>query len=175
MSRNQISVALMLALLLQAGVLLGEYLGALYPLWQGEEIRLQTRPVDPRSLFRGNYARLRYEISELPVAAFTEERPRLRPGEPVYVTLTRDKQGIGRFSAVSLQKPDSGLFLRGRVDDGRRTGGAEVAVRYGIEAWFAPKEKALQLERELRSGAVAVIRVSSSGRAALQQLEMASR
>ncbi|MCB1758388.1 MAG: GDYXXLXY domain-containing protein [Gammaproteobacteria bacterium] len=175
MKRTRIAAALLAALLLQAGVLLGEYLVAVYPLWQGEEIRLQTRPVDPRSLFRGNYARLRYDISELPVAAFGPDRPRLRPGELVYVTLKPDLNGIARFAAVSLRKPDQGLFLRGRVSGERRPAGANVHVRFGIEAWFAPQERALQLERELRAGAVAVIRVGSGGRAALERLELASR
>ena len=44
-------------------------------------------------------------------------------------------------------------------------------VTYGIEALFAPKEKALQLERELRDSAVAVLKVAPNGRAALVTVE----
>ncbi|MBT3870270.1 MAG: GDYXXLXY domain-containing protein [Gammaproteobacteria bacterium] len=46
-------------------VLVGMYVTAALPLWTGAEIRLATAPVDPRSLFRGNYALLSYDISEI--------------------------------------------------------------------------------------------------------------
>jgi uncharacterized membrane-anchored protein len=32
----------------------------------GTEVTLQTRPVDPRDLLRGDYVVLRYDISQLP-------------------------------------------------------------------------------------------------------------
>ena len=35
---------------------------------EGREITLQTAPVDPRSLFQGDYAILDYEIAEIPRA-----------------------------------------------------------------------------------------------------------
>jgi len=43
-------------------------------------------------------------------------------------------------------------------------------VKYGIEAFFAPKIKALQLEKDLRSGGVAVLMVSSGGKARLMEV-----
>ena len=42
-------------------------------------------------------------------------------------------------------------------------------MKYGIEAWFAPKAEALRLERELRDGAVAVLMIDASGKAALKE------
>ena len=65
MSKKTITTGLAVVILLQIVVLGSEYLGAIYPLWTGEEIKLKTTPVDPRSLFRGNYARLRYGISTI--------------------------------------------------------------------------------------------------------------
>ena len=61
---------LVLVSVLQIGVLGFEYLGAVYPLWSDVSVKLKTVPVDPRSLFRGNYAQLRYEISRLPMALY---------------------------------------------------------------------------------------------------------
>jgi uncharacterized membrane-anchored protein len=61
---------LVLVSVLQIGILAFEYLGAVYPLWSDVSVRLKTVPVDPRSLFRGNYAQLRYEISRLPMSLY---------------------------------------------------------------------------------------------------------
>ena len=52
-----------------------------------------------------------------------------------------------------------------------------LRVRYGIEAWFAPKAKALEIEKAARrrpedEPAYAVIAVSGSGRAALARLDL---
>ena len=154
---------------LQTAVLAGEYLGAVYPIWTGEPVRLKTVPVDPRSLFRGNYARLRYEISEIPVSDLGADG-RLRGGEVIYVRLARGEDGVYEYAGAGLTRPDSGVFLRGRADHARRWRWDEshrLHVRYGIEAYCAPRDKALDLERELRQGAVAEIMVAGNGKAAL--------
>ncbi|MBT4615645.1 MAG: GDYXXLXY domain-containing protein [Gammaproteobacteria bacterium] len=56
---------LIIAVIAQMAVLVGMYVTAALPLWTGAEIRLATAPVGPRSLFRGNYALLSYDISEI--------------------------------------------------------------------------------------------------------------
>ena len=40
----------------------------------------------------------------------------------------------------------------------------------GIEAFFAPKEKALKLEKDLRNGGTAILMVARSGNAALKDV-----
>ena len=161
---------LILVVLGQLLVLAGVYLGARYPLWVGEEVTLEVVPVDPRDMFRGNYARLEYAISVVPAALLDADdvgRP-LRRSERVYVSLARGDDGFWHATGLSRARPDDGIFLRGRIawhhSDVYR-------LRYGIEAWFAPKEKALALERDLVSGGVARIRVAPGGRAALAALE----
>ncbi len=170
MSTRWVAVGLLLTILFQGLVLSAEYLGAVHPLWTGQEIRLKTVPVDPRSLFRGNYARLRYEISSVPVSAI-ENPDRIRNDEPIFVRLKRGEDGIHDFDGAFLSAPESGLFIRGRVIRPRSSSGRQLQVRYGIEAWFAPKEKALQLERDLGRGALAVVMISASGRATLAAIE----
>ena len=59
------------------------------------------------------------------------------------------------------------MFLRGRVIGFLPE---YQWVRYGIEAFFAPKEKALELEKELRNGGIAVLMVARNGRAALKDV-----
>lgn len=154
---------LLLAVIAQLAVLAGVYAGARYPAWVGEAVQLEVVPVDPRDLFRGNYARLNYTITRLPVE-MADEPHRLRRGARVYVSLVEGEGGLWQAQRIHHQHPREGTVLRGRVSWAT----TEIAwINYGIEAWFAPKEKALALERELRSGAVATIKVAPGGRAAL--------
>ena len=169
MSKKTITMGLAFIIVLQITVLAGEYIGAVYPLWTGKEIRLKTIPMDPRSLFRGNYARLRYEISSIEGTKLPGKD--LRNGEIVYVKLKPGVDGLCVFDGVSLKKPGSGLFIRGRIQ-GKHSQRNSVMydVRYGIEAYFAPKKKALALEKALRGGGVAIIMIAGNGKATLKEV-----
>ncbi len=160
-------IGLSLVILLQTGILAMIYINAQVPLWTGRPIILKTRPVDPRSLFRGNYALLDYDISRIPA----KDINRLgipRPNERVYVRLTPGPDQIYTYQGISFEKPESGVFIRGRIQDRGRRSAESYRVRYGIEAYFAPKEKALALEKQLRTSAVARIYISDSGKSALE-------
>ena len=161
-------IGLALVSFLQIGVLGFEYLGAVYPHWGDVTVKLKTVPVDPRSLFRGNYARLRYEISRLPKSLYQGDRP-LRENERVYVLLERNDDGISSARAILLEAPAQGSFVRGRVKNRWRKQ-EEIRISYGIEAYFAPKREALALERRLRSGALAEVSLASNGKAALKSI-----
>lgn len=154
---------------LQAVILASVYLNAVYPLWTGEELKLATVPVDPRSLFRGNYARLRYEISDIP-AADVNRLVSPRHGEVVYVRLIPGMNNTWIYNGVALEKPDTPPFIRGRIQARSHRTHGQYRVRYGIEAFFAPKQKALDLEKKLRHTGVATICVSGSGKAALKEV-----
>ncbi len=160
MSRRGWVAGLVAAVLLQLAVLGGLFVYSQYPLWVGTEVRLATVPVDPRDLLRGQYVRLNYDLSRQPLPDM--ELP--RAGEPVYVLLKQDGP-LWRADGVRLRPPQGErLFLRGtiaRVSDG------QLHIRYGIEAWFAAPEEALRLERTLRDGGVARVRIAPDGRAAL--------
>lgn len=155
---------LLSAIALQVLVLAMVYGGAVYPIITGQEIRLKTTPVDPRSLFRGNYARLNYEISRLDAPDINRA---IRTNEVVYVKLKQDKNGLYIADGVSLEKPSEGLFILGRNES--ETSGS-LRIRYGIEAFFAPKTKALALEKALRNKGVAVVMLASNGKATLQNV-----
>lgn len=169
MKRSHVFAGLLAVVILQLAVLAGEYLNAVYPLWTGREVRLKTVPVDPRSLFRGNYARLDYEISSIPPIA-TPDGKRPRTGEIVYVTLSEGENGLYGYESAGLEKPGEGVFIRGRVQGHGVSASGGFRVRYGIEAWFAPPDKALALEKELRRSGVAVVMVAGSGKPALKNV-----
>ena len=164
-------IAIVLTIGFQLLVLVGMYVNAALPLWTGKEVRVKTVPVDPRSLFRGNYARLNYAFSVLDGDLFPGDKS-IRTDEIVYVSLKQPgvekqgKNGLYEYDSVSLEKPDSGVFLRGRIQNR----GARYHIKYGIEAYFAPKDKALELEDKLRSNGVSVLMVSKSGKAVLKDV-----
>ncbi len=164
MNKHQIIAGLTVMVFVQVIILLGMLGMAAKPLWTGQEIRVETIPVDPRSLFRGNYARLRYPFSTLPADSLPADR-KLRANEPVFVSLEKADDGLYHYAGVSLLVPESGIYIKGRLQNHRAR-----RVLYGLEAWFAPKEEALRLERELREGAVAVLMVDSNGKAALKDI-----
>ena len=165
MTRRQIALALGAAIVLQVVVLAAMVASAALPLWTGAQVRVPVIPVDPRSMFRGNYARLYYPFSTLPEDALVGVGL-LRTGEVVYVGLEPGEDGLYHYSEASLERPAAGVFLRGRIV----RGSAPHRVRYGIEAFFAPKEKAIRLEEDLRDGGVAVLKISAKGRAAIEDV-----
>ncbi len=151
---------------LQAIILVGLLVQAAMPLWTGQEVRVKIMPVDPRSMFRGNYVQLNYGIGQLPENALDADINKPRIGEVIYVILKADANNVYHYAKATLEKPSQGIFLRGHITHNTRP----YRVKYGIEAFFKPKEKTLELEQQLRKGGIAVIMVSASGKAALKDV-----
>ena len=168
MNRTKILFGLGVALVLQLAILAGMLVKAQLPLWYGQEIRLATIPVDPRSMFRGNYALLRYPIAEITTERFSRDNP-LRQGEVLYLSLVPTDDGRHRAGDIALTPPGEGPFIRGRLRHADyRENEASLWLHYGIEAYFAPKDKALALEKQLAGGGDALVMLDGSGRAALK-------
>ncbi len=131
----------------------------------GQEYRLTVAPVDPIDPFRGAYVTLGY-----PGLVPPQTRDVPPPSTRVYVPLVPDTakgaQDVWKGGAPQADPP-SGPYLRCE-DQGFR-------YRCGIESWFAPQERAAQLERDVRGGQlIAVIRVDDSGNAAIVDLQPAA-
>ncbi|MFA0813549.1 GDYXXLXY domain-containing protein [Microbulbifer epialgicus] len=168
--RRGVIFALIVAIAAQFLILTGLFVKAQVPFLTGEPIHVKTIPVGPRSMFRGNYARLNYGFSEIKKSALPTDRL-VRQGEVVYVSLKQSGSGLYKFSSASLQKPIEGVFLKGRIANARPWRNHEsYRVKYGIEAYFAPKEQALQLEKDLREGGVAELMVAPSGQVSLKSV-----
>ncbi|MBI2170434.1 MAG: GDYXXLXY domain-containing protein [Chloroflexi bacterium] len=114
----------------------------------GQVVVLQTVPVDPRDLFRGDYVVLRYEISRLDKAAVSGVYSVSAPGQTAYVLLEQQGEvwkprAVARDAAAQWD-----VFIKGtvtRIGD-PRTPGAFLEVEYGIENYFLPEGRGRAIE-----------------------------
>jgi uncharacterized membrane-anchored protein len=116
-------------------------------LHSGQTVVMRTRPVDPRDLFRGDYVRLTYEASNLPVELVPkDDLAEMRKGERrVYLSYTTDARNQLVPRRLSLSRPLDGPFIRGySLKDWRNE---VIAVRYGVEKYFVQQGRGLELER----------------------------
>jgi uncharacterized membrane-anchored protein len=126
-----------------------------YVLRTGKTIYLRTVPVDPRDIFRGDYVRLRYEISSIDKKYFrdglaaeaNDTTSRRYKGKPVYVVLAVDNSNLANIIYVTDKKPAKGeLYIRGRANQDYYDS-SYINVLYGIEAYFVEQGEGKQLEK----------------------------
>lgn len=150
---------LLLACTLPVLILLGMAVIPLYTLLFGEEIILQTKPVDPSDLFRGDYVTLRYEAEEVPREMVEKEvLTELENGNgniTVYVLLEK-KNGIHSPYNVVLQKPDEGKYLKGNLQYiGPNIEQKEVAyISYSLDKYFVEDNTGLEWENASTKGEI---------------------
>ena len=145
----------------------------------GSEVKLQTRPVDPRDFLRGDYVVLNYDISSVS-AAELKDQPASSKHASLYVRLAPNAEGF--HSAVSVHEepvavaaPD--VLIRGRVTYGANCGDEQrvfcdrLQLNYGIERYFVPEGEGRQIEQARRDGQVTIVAsVTPAGRAAIKRL-----
>lgn len=153
-----------LGLILPILILLGMTARPLATQLWGTEISIQTSPVDPTDLFRGDYVTLRYPINDLPLRYFPElkgivdyqvEQKYLN--KEIFVSL-KPVGKLHEVSQVSFTKPSSGVYLTGKIigiygpslpeENGERT----VAVDYSLDKYFVPENSGGTLEEKGRKG-----------------------
>jgi uncharacterized membrane-anchored protein len=165
---------LALVVLLQTAALTGMVAIKHRTLITGRPILLETEPIDPRSLFRGDYVRLNYAIGSLDYAN-VEGDSDFKRRDAVYVML---REGERFWEAVSIHSempahgPDS-IIVRGEVRrsgiwiDGEKRDG--IGVRYGIENYFVPEGEGMALERPAEGEEVSImVAVDEAGASAIK-------
>jgi uncharacterized membrane-anchored protein len=167
---------------LQAAALVLMVADRQWTLAHGTRVVLETEPVDPRSLFSGDYVRLQYKVSRLPLPG-----PGTASGfdrhDDVYVVL---KKGEPYWEPVSVhaERPAAiadHVILRGTIDHVSRgpqdrskrppVEGWYAHIRYGIEAYFVPENEGRAIERPAPGETIAIrAAVDARGRAAIHGL-----
>ena len=180
-------VPLLLRYLLAALVLCGLILVIVVQragiLRSGQEVRLETAPVDPRDLFRGDYVVLDYRIGTVNVPSNVTTS--FKRGQRVFVTLRPDQNNKAKAVAISAEHPattGNDVVIAGFVtatstcalnDAGTRDcklGSNAVGVRYGLETYFVPEGEGKKIEVMARARVEVVAAVAPSGQSAIKRL-----
>ena len=110
----------------------------------GVTILLETRPVDPRDLLRGDFVILNYEISNVPTDRFQPAITNVVGGGEVFVAL--EKKGefhvVRRAATQPISPAADEVVLKGKCRYGwdapfqSRLQPAAVTVDYGLERYY---------------------------------------
>lgn len=157
-------------------------------------IILETRPVDPRSLFRGDFVRLYYEINELQLENLQGDKA-FKTNDLIYVVVAQLDKSAPYWTAVAAydhyplpsEVPSrEHVIIQGVVknvadrhwnrsvkpDKGDPVDYAiSVTVSYGIESYFVPEGEGLRLERPKPGDKITLeIAVADNGQMAIKTL-----
>jgi len=169
------------AILIQCVLLVLMVADRMQILREGTEVTLQTQPVDPRDLLRGDYVVLRYDISQLPAGALAGQPAAVR-NPIVFVKLAPNANGL--YEAVSVHAEPVAVtapevLIRGRLANyggascgsDRRAFCDKRAIQYGLESYFVPEGEGKKLEQARNQQKLRVVAaVLPSGRAAIKRL-----
>lgn len=104
-------------------------------------VLLETMPVDPRDLLRGDFVILNYKISSTPVAGLnTGNSPDLN-GRTIWVAL--EKRGkfheIAEASLSPIDENPGRIIAKGTIQTSRWGLSNIVGISYGIERYYVPE------------------------------------
>ncbi|MBN8992536.1 MAG: GDYXXLXY domain-containing protein [Rhizobiales bacterium] len=181
--RVPLVVRYILAALLLCGLILAMVYQRAGILRDGQEVRLEVVPVDPRDLFRGDYVVLDYRIAavDLPKDATNE----FRQGQKVFVTLRPNEAGKARAVAISSERPavtGADIVIQGTVTAASvcpfneagirdcKSANRAVRVKYGLESYFVPQGEGKKIETTEKARLEVVAAVAPSGQSAIKRL-----
>jgi uncharacterized membrane-anchored protein len=140
---------------------------------EGDKIRLECEPIDPRSLLSGDYVILNYKISRFDsgeLDTLVRGEKSFRRGTAVWVAL---EKGDGEFHEATGISRDPGtlkegeLFIRGKVQN--YWNGSRLQIRYGLEQYFVPQKEGKKIEKEIKDTSVEVS-VNENGDSAVTRI-----
>lgn len=156
---KHLSVAIIMAI--QFIIIGGQIWKSEILLKNGDLIKLELAPVDPRSLLQGDYLILSYQISSL-------ELDNEEWGNQLQIGLRKNEAGVYEYSGsyvIGKKIPDN---MQGKADvwiTGKMKGYNNI--EYGIENYFVPEGTGLDLQGKVN---FAYVRVAANGDAMLVEL-----
>lgn len=149
-----------------------------WTLHTGKLVTLETQPVDPRSLFRGDYVRLRYKrLSGIRPEQLHGPQD-MKKYDSIFVTLKKIK-GVWYPTALHRKHPEvrpNYLILKGKIkyisrpyNSSRGRSMLTYSVRYGIENYFVPEGTGMELERPKKGEKVSIqVAIDAQGNAGIK-------
>jgi len=165
------SWAIAVIVVAQSMLLMGMIAKKQYTLSMGTPILLKTQPVDPRSLFRGDYVRIRYDIDQLD-RKLPGVKAGFQKGDTIYVVLVKDERYWRAVSAHpnKLKLPQGQIAIRGEVRNAQSYR-SDIWVSYGINTYFVPEGEGRKLERPQEGDVVDIeVAIDENGDAAIRAL-----
>lgn len=133
---------LVFAFVAQFALIALAFFNAYLPILFGDEVKLRARGYDPRDILSGNFVRLDYGVS-VEESEFNATQNR----KNFFVLLVdEDKNGVFKFGDIVLDEPQNALYVKAK-----RTYVWSDTLVIGAEKYFAPKEKALEIEHKLNA------------------------
>lgn len=127
----------------------------------GEEVLLETRPYDPRDLFRGDYVVLSYEIDEVDLDKFPDVLKEVYAyekyrGKNLYAVLKKDGD-YHEVDYMTYNKPQDGIYLTTKLNyfypfQQPETKMDTIHVDYNLDRFFVPENTGKDLEELSRKG-----------------------
>ena len=145
---------------------------------RGTKVLLKCQPIDPRSLFSGDYVILNYEISQIGEDIISKsgikDLQHLKKREIfVALKLRPDDKHYGA-AAVSENMDDLKklypVVIRGRIEFTDNT----LHIKYGVESYFVPQKEGKIIEESLKDVS-AEVSISDSGGSAISKLFIAGK
>lgn len=176
---SRLLASALIVALLQIGFLSWVIVGRAAILRNGAEVLLRVEPIDPRDLLRGDYVRLGYAISNLPLGLIADRPPDMTISEAGPITVRLAPGAEGTWSAVSAfldnppEPPGAGqVDIAGRVEAGwSMSPDGMLRAEYGIERFYVPEGKGLAIERVTRERPfTVVVAVADDGTAQVKAL-----
>jgi len=178
-----IAKRIFIILIIQTAVLLSIIAIRQWTLNTGDIITLKTTPIDPRSLFSGDYVILNYEINAIPVSkdliankdlitnkdlnTSKDLIDSIKANETVYVVLVPKGQ-YWVAESIQMNRPEVSkpkIVIKGQVESKTAD---KIFVNYGIENYFIPEGEGKTLERPKPKEVITVkVAVDRFGNAAI--------
>ncbi|WP_066249906.1 GDYXXLXY domain-containing protein [Neobacillus drentensis] len=156
---NKRAKQLVLACSLPVVILLGLCITPVYTMLTGEEMILQTKPLDPSDPFRGDYVTLRYEAEEVPVDLVDKAvvKKMQNQGGPFDVFVLMEKNnGVHTPKRVTLEKPKKGIFLKATINyTDKDNQGQEIAfLDYNLDNYYLEDNTGTEWEKASAKGEI---------------------
>lgn len=134
----------------------------------GEEIILETMPVDPKDLFYGDHIILNLAINDVPKGKLSKElltelNRKANGGFAqsfkiinVYTKLVKDGDTYG-VKEVSLKKPKNGIYVKGKISTYYSSSSeSNIQIDNGLNRYYVEENTGDELEKLAQKGKVKV-------------------
>ncbi len=168
---NKRLLIMLLILTLSLALMVGK---KLWTLKTGEIIELRAEPVDPRSLFRGDYVIITTSIHRIHQEDVGGDRE-FHKNDTIFTLIGEQPDNSWKVLSIhhhnprKQQPPDKQqIVVRGTVT---RISGSTYHISYGIENYFIPENSGKEIEQAIGKHTLSVrIAVDSRGNAAIRSL-----